>query len=367
MSGIRAAEVVLPCAELQATLAFFTERLGFRLESIFPADDPALAQVSGHGLRLRLERDGDGSPGVLRLECAEPSEVAGGEVELVAPNGTRVLLVSSAPALAVPPPRVEFAVNRIGSGAAWGEGRAGMRYRDLLPDRLGGFLVASHIRIEAGGPVPDYVHYHEVQFQLIYCHRGWARVVYEDQGPPFVLAAGDCVLQPPRIRHRVLESSAGLEVIELGVPAAHPTRVDHELVLPTATLRPARPFEGQRFVRHQRSACTWQPWRMPGFEARELGIERASGGLASVQVARVAASGPTLPATRAAFRFLFVLAGQATLTCEDRDESLEEGDTVLLPGELAHAFEACSRDLELLEVAFSSGACTAMVSAGPEP
>ena len=35
---IQAAEVVLPCAELGETLAFFTARLGFRLESLRPAD-----------------------------------------------------------------------------------------------------------------------------------------------------------------------------------------------------------------------------------------------------------------------------------------------------------------------------------------
>ena len=71
-----------------------------------------------------------------------------------------------------------------------------MEYRDLLPDRLGGRLIASHIRIRDGGPVPDYVHYHAIDFQLIYVRAGWVRVVYEDQGPPFVMHAGDCVVQP---------------------------------------------------------------------------------------------------------------------------------------------------------------------------
>jgi hypothetical protein len=32
-------------------------------------------------------------------------------------------------------------------------GRAGMDYRDLLPGRLGGRYIASHIRIASGGPV----------------------------------------------------------------------------------------------------------------------------------------------------------------------------------------------------------------------
>ena len=30
-----------------------------------------------------------------------------------------------------------------------------MHYRDLIPSRLGGSIIASHIRIPDGGPVPD--------------------------------------------------------------------------------------------------------------------------------------------------------------------------------------------------------------------
>ena len=52
------------------------------------------------------------------------------------------------------------------------------------PDRLGGAIIASHIRIADAGPVADMVHFHTVGFQLIFCHRGWVRLVYEDQGPP---------------------------------------------------------------------------------------------------------------------------------------------------------------------------------------
>ena len=55
---------------------------------------------------------------------------------------------------------------------------------------------------------------------MIAVRRGWVRVVYEDQGEPFVMEAGDLVLQPPGIRHRVLESSPGLEVVEITLPGA---------------------------------------------------------------------------------------------------------------------------------------------------
>ena len=94
-------------------------------------------------------------------------------------------------------------------------------------------------------------------------------MVYEDQGKPFLLEAGDCVLQPPRIRHQVLESSAGLEVIEVGCPAEHENFADHVMALPTDNLNPERLFNGQLFVRHIAKNAVWQDWRIAGFECRD--------------------------------------------------------------------------------------------------
>lgn len=219
---------VVRCDDLDAAVADHEAR-GFRIEMIVPADDPETIEMSR----------GD----------------------------TRVQLIRTATARA--------------SDGEWHQGRAGMAYRDLLPDRLGGRVIASHIRIRDGGPVADYVHYHAIDFQFIYVRAGWVRVVYEDQGPPFVMHAGDCVVQPPLIRHRVLEASPGLEVIELASPARHATYADHELLLPTADLRPDRNFGGQRFSLH----------RAAGTRARveDLGVAAATNGLVTARIVRDAA------------------------------------------------------------------------------
>src|SRR5262247_2618122 len=151
------------------------------------------------------------------------------------------------PEVSIDSPNREFVISRLNATKdAWYVGRAGMQYRDLIPGRLGGRFIASHIRITHDGETQDYVHYHKALFQVIYCKTGWARLVYEDQGPPFLLEAGDCALQPPEIRHRVLESSAGLEVIEVACPAEYETRADHEMRLPTRELLPERLFGGAR-------------------------------------------------------------------------------------------------------------------------
>ena len=74
--NIQAAEVRLPCTDLKEDLPFYTKTLGFRLDTIFPADDPAVAVLSGYGLRIRLERGAKEAPGTLRLLCRTPETVA---------------------------------------------------------------------------------------------------------------------------------------------------------------------------------------------------------------------------------------------------------------------------------------------------
>ena len=347
---ITGAEVVLPCPQLETTLAFFCERLGFQLQAIFPADAPAVAVLAGHGLRLRLERGVVGGPGQIRLLCRAPDGVAGGERMLVAPNGTRIELAEAEMPVVVPPLKPELVIARITGEAGFDAGRAGMLYRDLIPGRLGGRFIASHIRIPQGGPVPDYVHYHNIRFQMIFCRTGWVRLVYEDQGQPFVMMAGDCVLQPPQIRHRVLESSPGLEVIEIASPALHETFAENVLTLPTERLDPGRDFGGQRFLWHVAARARWQNWRVPGFEYRDTGMHEATRGLAGTRVVRPkGASEMPLATHERELQFFFVLDGTATLACEGTHR-LAPGDAITIPAGSPWALRECSDALSLLEV-----------------
>ncbi len=75
LATIRAAQIVLPCATLDPTVEFFVERLGFRLDAIFPADDPSVAVLSGHGVTVRLDGSVDGGGGRLRLLCDDDADV----------------------------------------------------------------------------------------------------------------------------------------------------------------------------------------------------------------------------------------------------------------------------------------------------
>ena len=367
-------------------MRYFTDTLGFRIDMIFPADAPHTAVISAHGVRLRLvESPAAATQPTLRFNGDQLSHLAAGlsALDHALPDGLPIEFVDSSHDLEIPgtPVNDEFVLSRFDATAtatagAWNVGRAGMQYRDLIPSRLGGRFIASHIRIPDGGEVPDYVHFHKVRFQMIFCKKGWVRLVYEDQGEPFLMRAGDCVLQPPEIRHRVLEASAGLEVIEIGCPAIHETWADHELPLPTQAINRSKKFAGQSFVHHQAADAAWRATTSSGWVAQDTGIRVATSGLADVRVQRagvssLSASGPTSGPIRSfksarEFHFLFVLNGAAKLTSVERGEQyLSENDCCVLPEGIDFqlspiaggrgARSGTNADCEILEVRLPGG------------
>ncbi len=350
MADIRA-EIRLPTSALSDDIPFFTKVLGMQMDMIYPADDPAVAVFSGHGLRVRIQTGAAEPPGTLRILTDDPDGFAGGARLLTAPNGTRIEIDELNPPLVMPETVHGFVVRRLADQAPWVIGRAGMHYRDLIPDRLGGSIIASHIRIPDGGPVPDMVHFHTVGFQLIFCYKGWVDLVYEDQGEPFRLHAGCCVIQPPEIRHRVLFASDNIEVIEIGVPAEHVTTIDHEMELPNGPPDPSRRFQEQRFVHHKVDDAAWTPFRLAGFEARDSGISEGTNGIAGVQVARRSTGKTRASVHDSDILFTFVMEGTMRLEAEGRDPFLlAPGDAFVIPPGMAVRYADPSEDLELLEV-----------------
>lgn len=341
------AEIRLPTKELRDDLQFYTRTLGFRLDMIFPADNPEVAVLSGHGLRLRIQKGADEAPGTLRILTDDPG-FAGGAKVLVAPNGTKVEVDELNPPVVTPATEHAFVVRRLADQAPWVIGRAGMEYRDLIPTRLGGAMIASHIRVP-DGPVPDMVHFHKVGFQLIFCVAGWVDVLYEDQGDIRRIHAGDCFIQPPGIRHKVLQSE-GVQVVEIGVPAEHVTEIDHDMTLPTPHYRPDREWEGQRFVHDIGAEGRFHPFRIPGFEARDTMIHKNTRGVASVMVARPVGPAPWT-VHDGDILFTFVMAGGMVLEGEGKDPyRLEPGDAFVIPPGMATRYSEPTPDLHLLEV-----------------
>lgn len=345
------AEIRLPTKALQDDIPFFTKQLKMRMDMIYPADAPSVAVFSGHGLRIRVDKDAPESPGTIRILTDDPELFADGARTLKSPSGTRVEIEALDPPLVLPPTQHSFVVRRLADQAPWVIGRAGMHYRDLVPDRLGGAMIASHIRIPDGGPVPDMVHFHKVGFQLIFCVHGWVDVLYEDQGGMRRLNAGDCFIQPPEIRHRVCAASDDLQVIEIGVPADHVTEIEHEMTLPTPHNRPDRTWDGQKFVHNLGEGATWGDFRLPGFLCRDTSISDNTRAVAGVQVIRKGQGDVVWASHDADIHFTFVMGGTMLLEGEGRDPfALEAGDAFVIPPDMKTRYADASDDIELLEV-----------------
>jgi len=99
--------------------------------------------------------------------------------------------------------------------------RAYAHYRDLgIKDATHGLAQAHVIRLQ--GPCnPQEVsklHYHDVQFQMVYVLKGWVKTYMEGHGET-LMKQGSCWTQPPKIRHMILDYSDDVELLEIILPA----------------------------------------------------------------------------------------------------------------------------------------------------
>ena len=99
--------------------------------------------------------------------------------------------------------------------------RSYAQYRDLgIADASHGLARAHVIRLM--GPCnPDEVsklHYHDVEFQMVYVLKGWVKSYIEGVGET-LMQQGSAWTQPPRIRHMILDYSDDVELLEVILPA----------------------------------------------------------------------------------------------------------------------------------------------------
>jgi mannose-6-phosphate isomerase-like protein (cupin superfamily) len=107
--------------------------------------------------------------------------------------------------------------------------RSGLRnyakYRDLGISKATNGMVQAHVIRFVPPSRPEEVakrHYHDVDFQMVYVLKGWLRSEFEGQGE-VLMRRGACWIQPPRIKHTVLEYSDDCEVLEIIMPAEFET------------------------------------------------------------------------------------------------------------------------------------------------
>ncbi len=340
-NAINPIQLLVAAPDFQSGLSFFIDKLGFEVAMIAPAEDPNTAILTLGDFTVSLDKHAKCPPVTLEL-FTEETELIGTSVE--GPNGTKVNYVTRTKKVVneTRPDPILAIAGKVNS--QWVTGRAGMVYRSLIEAPNSG-VTASHIRIEGSGEVPDWVHYHDVGFQIIYCLQGSAKLVYEDQGDPFLFEEGDCVLQPPHIRHRVLESFDNLEVVEFSSPSDHATYADRVMSLPNERLTPNQEFYGQRFALSRQSESQWNPYMgSNSLRVRETLIADASGGAGWVNIIETTGDNDTSdfnlnPLTAEdspEFLLWFVLQGTGTITHHNQVIDLEPRDAIVCPYGYSH-------------------------------
>jgi hypothetical protein len=99
------------------------------------------------------------------------------------------------------------------------------QYRDLGLAAATGGLAQGHV-IRMVPPCTDDVrvrHRHDVAFQIVYVLKGWLKNEFEGQGEQ-LMKQGTCWLQPPNIKHTVLDYSDDCELLEIIIPAEFDTQ-----------------------------------------------------------------------------------------------------------------------------------------------
>ena len=99
--------------------------------------------------------------------------------------------------------------------------RAYAHYRDLgFADATHGLAQAHVIRL-IGPCNPAEVsklHFHDVEFQMVYVLKGWVKTYMEGQGET-LMQQGSAWTQPPRIKHLIMDYSDDVELLEVILPA----------------------------------------------------------------------------------------------------------------------------------------------------
>jgi mannose-6-phosphate isomerase-like protein (cupin superfamily) len=98
-------------------------------------------------------------------------------------------------------------------------------YRDLGIAAASHGLAQAHVIRLIGPCNPAEVsklHFHDVEFQMVYVLKGWVKTYMEGQGET-LMKQGSAWTQPPRIKHLILDYSDDVELLEVILPAEFKT------------------------------------------------------------------------------------------------------------------------------------------------
>jgi quercetin dioxygenase-like cupin family protein len=227
-----------------------------------------------------------------------------------------------------------------------------LQYRDLgLRAATDGQMKAEHVR--GTGPTNTTGwHCHDLDFQLVYCLKGFVRFKTEDDRT-ITLKAGDGAYVPPLYCHNETEFSDDYEVLQITAPADYKTIAGRDAPRPR---RAARKGRVDRFaVGYDRPEAYKAGDGPRAFLAyRDIGVTEATGRRVNINIVRMneardASTGwhyHTLSC-----QFIYVLKGWTKVVVEGEGEfTLRAGDAMTIPHGVRHDVPGFSDDFTVLEL-----------------
>ena len=99
------------------------------------------------------------------------------------------------------------------------------KYRDLGVAEASAGVARAHVIRLIGPCEPEVVsklHFHDVDFQMVYVLKGWVKTYLEGVGET-TFNEGSCWTQPSRIKHLIMDYSDNVELLEVILPAEFKT------------------------------------------------------------------------------------------------------------------------------------------------
>ncbi|HYI31581.1 MAG TPA: cupin domain-containing protein [Bradyrhizobium sp.] len=142
------------------------------------------------------------------------------------PTARKKLKARAAPAAKPRRPKQRIAISHHREEDFKADGlRTYAQYRDLGIAAASHGLAQAHVIRLIGPCNPAEVsklHFHDVEFQMVYVLKGWVKTYLEGQGET-MMKEGSAWTQPPRIKHLILDYSDDVELLEVILPAEFKT------------------------------------------------------------------------------------------------------------------------------------------------
>ena len=155
-----------------------------------------------------------------------PARKAAVAKTIAKPTARKKIKVRAAPAAKPRRPKQRIAISHHREEDFKADGlRTYAQYRDLGIANATHGLAQAHVIRLIGPCNPAEVsklHFHDVEFQMVYVLKGWVKTYLEGQGET-MMKEGSAWTQPPRIKHLILDYSDDVELLEVILPAEFKT------------------------------------------------------------------------------------------------------------------------------------------------